>query len=106
MSNKFEIEKELWREEAACKGMDLSNFFSETERQSALTRKKNAKTKQICNDCSVQKNCLFYAIENKIEYGIWGGLTSTERRALVENLHVYDYETIAKSIKNKPIKTK
>jgi len=31
MSNKFEIEKELWREEAACKGMDLSNFFSETK---------------------------------------------------------------------------
>lgn len=106
MANKFKIEKELWRERAACKGMDISNFFSETERQSALSRKKHAKTKQICNECPVQKNCLFYAIENNIEYGIWGGLTSVERSALVKNLHVYDYETIVKSIKNKPIKTK
>ena len=106
MTNKFAIQKELWREKAACKGMDLSTFFNETERQSAASRKKNAQTKEICNGCAVQTNCLFYAIENKIDYGIWGGLTSTERNALVSNIHVYDYENIVKSIKNKPIKTK
>lgn len=33
----------------------------------------------ICTGCPVREQCLAYAVEHGIEYGIWGGLTATER---------------------------
>ena len=82
MKNRFSIEKELWREKAACKGMELTLFFPEKERQSNSSQKLNDKIKNICKKCAVQTDCLSYAIDNEIEYGIWGGFSSRERREL------------------------
>lgn len=36
----------------------------------------------ICRKCPVQKECAEYAIAAHINYGIWGGLTSAERRRI------------------------
>jgi WhiB family redox-sensing transcriptional regulator len=58
-----------WRELAACHGADLNLFFAEPARQ-------------VCAACPVRQPCLDYAITNRIAYGIWGGLTERERRAL------------------------
>ena len=38
--------------------------------------------RQVCAACPVRQPCLDYAITNRITYGIWGGLTERERRAL------------------------
>ncbi len=38
--------------------------------------------RQVCAACPVRQPCLDYAISNRIAYGIWGGLTERERRAL------------------------
>ncbi len=38
--------------------------------------------KKICYDCPVKFLCLEYALESNEQEGIWGGLTSNERRAL------------------------
>lgn len=38
--------------------------------------------KAICADCEVQPECLQWAIDNREPYGVWGGLTATERRKL------------------------
>ena len=38
--------------------------------------------RQVCAGCPVRQPCLDYAITNRITYGIWGGLTERERRAL------------------------
>jgi hypothetical protein len=38
--------------------------------------------RQVCAACPVRQPCLDYAISNRIVYGIWGGLTERERRAL------------------------
>ena len=38
--------------------------------------------RQVCARCSVRQPCLDYAISNRIVYGVWGGLTERERRAL------------------------
>lgn len=40
--------------------------------------------KTVCQTCPVQAPCLDYALTRK-EEGVWGGLTSTERRALLRN---------------------
>ena len=38
--------------------------------------------RQVCTQCPVRQQCLEFAVSNRIVYGIWGGLTGPERRAL------------------------
>ncbi len=64
-----------WRELAACRGTDLEVFFPGRGETGGPPR-------QICAACPVRQPCLDYAITNRIAYGIWGGLTERERRAL------------------------
>jgi len=50
-------------------------FFSENA-------KKQAKAKALCSECSVIDKCLQFALDQKIEFGIFGGKTAQERKAL------------------------
>ena len=65
----------VWTEDANCKGADADIFFPE---RGASTRK----AKAICRACSVQSECLEFAIENSEKFGIWGGLSERERRRI------------------------
>ena len=64
-----------WRELAACRGADLDVFFPGRGQSAGPAR-------QVCAACPVRQRCLDYAITNRITYGVWGGLTGRERRAL------------------------
>jgi WhiB family redox-sensing transcriptional regulator len=37
----------------------------------------------VCLGCPVRMECLAEALDNKIEFGVWGGMTERERRALL-----------------------
>ena len=39
--------------------------------------------KRVCYGCPVRTECLAEALDGKIEFGVWGGLTERERRALI-----------------------
>ena len=39
--------------------------------------------KSICRSCPVRYECLADALDNRIEFGVWGGMTERERRALL-----------------------
>lgn len=39
--------------------------------------------KRICHGCPVKANCLAEALDNRIEHGVWGGMTERERRKLL-----------------------
>jgi len=41
------------------------------------------RAKAICQQCSVRKPCLEYALDIREQHGIWGGLTESERRAML-----------------------
>ena len=41
------------------------------------------KAKQLCAGCPVRTECLAEALDNQIEWGVWGGMTERERRALL-----------------------
>ena len=41
------------------------------------------KAKMVCAGCPVRTECLAEALDNQIEWGVWGGLTERERRALL-----------------------
>ncbi|MGH2760709.1 MAG: WhiB family transcriptional regulator [Actinomycetota bacterium] len=80
----FAVEAENdWRPEAACRGLDPELFFSSDEianRQERLERE--AEAKAVCTRCTVRNECLSYALAAGERYGIWGGLSPQERRAI------------------------
>jgi WhiB family redox-sensing transcriptional regulator len=66
-----------WEEEARCVAYDPEIFFEgRTDR----------KAKAICRGCPVRLECLAAALDDRIEYGIWGGLDERQRRSLLRRL--------------------
>lgn len=61
--------------QAACAGTSPSLFFPERGQS-------NTKAKAICAGCPVREPCLEDALVRGEEFGIWGGLTETERRKI------------------------
>ena len=42
------------------------------------------KAAALCRDCPVKAECLADALDNEVEFGIWGGMTERQRRALLK----------------------
>jgi len=63
-----------WTLHAACRTMGDALFPD---------AKDQAQTKKICFGCPVCADCLAEALDNRIEWGIWGGMTERERRQLL-----------------------
>lgn len=40
--------------------------------------------KRVCVDCPVRTQCLEYALENRIDHGVWGGTSERERRRILK----------------------
>lgn len=40
--------------------------------------------KRICADCPVQGECLEYALEQRIDHGVWGGTSERQRRRILK----------------------
>lgn len=73
-----------WMERAACAGLaDSTNdpWFPPVGNAKAKTEM----ARRICGHCPVREECLNYAIEGRIEHGLWGGLTRNERRKVMRD---------------------
>ncbi len=66
---------EAWVKQAVCKDLPLDDFFVRGAAQN--------RAKQPCLGCPVRAECLAEALDNNLEWGIWGGMTERERRALL-----------------------
>lgn len=42
-----------------------------------------AAAKAVCAGCDVSESCLAWALANAVPAGIWGGLSTTQREALI-----------------------
>lgn len=42
------------------------------------------KARKICADCPVATPCLEYALEHRIDHGVWGGCSERERRRILK----------------------
>ena len=65
---------EDWALSAACRDAQPDELFVRGAEQN--------KAKQLCSGCPVRAECLGEARGNQIEWGVWGGMTERERRAL------------------------
>lgn len=39
---------------------------------------------RVCATCSVREPCLEYALENRIDHGVWGGTSERQRRRILK----------------------
>ncbi len=73
-----------WRHQAACRDLDTNLFFPDGE--GAGVAAQVAEAKAVCARCPVREDCLDFALASDQSYGIFGGLTETERRSLRRRL--------------------
>ncbi len=64
-----------WTARANCRVGDPDELFVQGAEQH--------KAKVTCLRCPVRTECLADALDNRVEFGVWGGLTERERRALL-----------------------
>jgi len=64
-----------WTTRAACRTNDPDELFVQGAAQN--------RAKQVCLGCPVRAECLADALDNRVEFGVWGGMTERERRALL-----------------------
>lgn len=64
-----------WQALARCAEVDPEIFFPERGGSSKAAR-------AVCNECCVRQECLLYALNNREQFGIWGGTSERERRRL------------------------
>lgn len=64
-----------WAAGAACRTDDPDTLFVQGAAQN--------RAKTVCLGCPVRTECLSDALDNRVEFGVWGGMTERERRALL-----------------------
>ena len=64
-----------WASRGACRTTDPDTLFVQGAAQN--------RAKAVCMSCPVRTECLADALDNRIEFGVWGGMTERERRALL-----------------------
>lgn len=67
-----------WAGEARCSDVSPDLLFARGAAQRQV--------RSVCFSCPVRTECLIDALESKVPYGVWGGLTERERRALLRQL--------------------
>ncbi|MCW3156462.1 WhiB family transcriptional regulator [Micropruina sp. KQZ13P-5] len=68
------MEMDSWPMMAKCRGMQDDLFPDGADQKRVRT---------ICYSCQVRAECLAEALDNRIEWGVWGGMTERERRRLL-----------------------
>jgi WhiB family redox-sensing transcriptional regulator len=65
-----------WVSKALCGTTDPDELF--------VSGKAQNKAAAICRHCPVVTECLADALDNHMEFGVWGGMTERQRRALLK----------------------
>lgn len=65
-----------WVSKALCRSTDPDELFvrGAAQRKAAV----------ICRHCPVMAECGADALDNRVEFGVWGGMTERQRRALLK----------------------
>ena len=68
--------RNAWVSKARCRASDPDELFvrGAAQREAAV----------ICRNCPVVLECAADALDNHVEFGVWGGMTERQRRALLK----------------------
>lgn len=72
----IDLDTPTWSAQAKCREVDPDELFVQGAEQN--------RAKVICRACPVRTECLADALDNQVEFGVWGGMTERERRAILK----------------------
>lgn len=64
-----------WRVAARCRTENAEDLF--------VTGADQRRVRDFCLACPVRTECLAHALDQQVEFGVWGGMTERERRAVL-----------------------
>ena len=64
-----------WRVAARCRTENAEDLF--------VTGASQRDAREFCVLCPVRTECLAHALDQQVEFGVWGGMTERERRAVL-----------------------
>lgn len=70
-----------WMERGKCRDMDPAVFFPNDGMGVQVAQR-------ICAECPVREECLEYALENRVDHGVWGGASERERRRILRQRRI------------------
>ena len=90
-----------WRDSALCAQTDPEIFFP--DKGESVTA-----AKRVCRSCEVRAECLQEALDRGERFGVWGGLSERERRALAARLagqpaRVWSYPVHGEELSGGPV---
>lgn len=88
----FRFGERLWAQHGSCRAGDPDALFVQGAEQN--------QAKQVCMGCPVRAECLADALDNRVEFGVWGGMTERQRRALLKRRpHVRSWSRLLQAAK-------
>ncbi|MGA8332661.1 MAG: WhiB family transcriptional regulator [Mycobacterium sp.] len=72
-----------WQLHARCRGLDSSVFFHPEGERGRVRWRRESRAKAMCRLCPVIEQCREYALDVGEAYGVWGGLSESERELLL-----------------------
>jgi len=73
-----------WQMAGSCRGVDSSVFFHPDGERGRARVQREMRAKQLCRQCPVIVQCRSHALTVGEPYGIWGGLSESEREVLLK----------------------
>jgi WhiB family redox-sensing transcriptional regulator len=70
-----------WMNDGNCKDHPPSTFFPSDGVGVEVA-------KRICATCPVADECLNYALDNRIDHGVWGGTSERQRRRMLRGRRI------------------
>ncbi len=72
-----------WQLRGSCRSEDPDLFFPLGTTGPALAQAEEAK--YVCRRCPVMEQCQEWALDNRVDEGIWGGLDENQRRSILRH---------------------
>jgi len=83
----FTFKDQDWRDKSKCRETGIDIFYPvDANGEPDATYKvadEPGNPGEYCNKCLVRRECLQYAIDNKIYDGVFGGMNEADRRKLI-----------------------
>ena len=73
-----------WQMRGSCRGMDSTFFFHPHNERGQARARREARAKAVCLSCPVLEMCRRHALTVQEPYGIWGGLSKSERDNIIK----------------------
>jgi WhiB family redox-sensing transcriptional regulator len=72
-----------WQQHSACAGLGTEKFFHPDGERGQRRSMRETLAKAVCATCPVMNACAEHALRVKEPYGVWGGMSETDREEIL-----------------------